>query len=105
MIVAGRHVRDPFEGHSALGVERDREGGEEAVWSMAHHYVALAGIAATHLALDSCRQARPLEILGDEGHSAGHSIVSCERGIVVLLQDLQDEDRRARRDEEATLLV
>ena len=28
-----------------------------------------------------------------------------ERGIVVLVQDLQDESRRVRRDEEATLLV
>ena len=72
---------------------------------MAHHLVALAGIATAHVALDNCGQARPLEILGDEGLGAGHSIVSRERGIVVLLQDLQDEGRRFRRDEEATLLV
>ena len=36
---------------------------------------------------------------------AGHSIVACERGIVVLLEDLQDEGRGGRSDEEATLLV
>ena len=72
---------------------------------MAHHLIALAGIAAAHVALDNCRQAGPLEILGDEGLSAGDSIVSHERGIVVLLQDMQDEGRRVRRDEEATLLV
>ena len=36
---------------------------------------------------------------------ADHSIVPRERGIVVLLQDAQDEGRRVRRDEEATLLV
>ena len=72
---------------------------------MAHHLVALVGIETAHVALDSCGQARPLEILGDEGLSPGHSIVSRERGIVALLQDLQDEGRRVRRDEEATLLV
>ena len=88
-----------------LGVGRVWEGGEEAVWGMAHHLVALAGIAAAHVALDSCGQAKPLEMLGDEGLSAGHSIVSRERGIVVLLQDLQDEGHLVRGDEEATLLV
>ena len=55
---------------------------------MAHHLVALAGIAGAHVALDSFCQARPVEILGNEGQIAGDCIVSRERGIVVLLQDL-----------------
>ena len=72
---------------------------------MAHHLVALAGVAAAHIALDGCSQPRPLKKLGDEGLGTGHTIVSRQRRIVVLLQDLQDEGRRGRGDEEATLLV
>ena len=48
---------------------------------------------------------RPLKIQGDEGLGAGHTIVTRERRIVVLLQDLQDKGRGGRGNEEATLLI
>ena len=71
---------------------------------MAHHLVALAGVAAANIALDSGSQPRPLKILGDGGLGAGHTIVARKGRIMVLLQDLQDEGRGGRGDEEATLL-
>ena len=72
---------------------------------MAHHFVALVGVTAANIALDSGSQTRPLKILGDEGLGAGHTIVTRERRIVVLLQNLQDKGRGGRGDEEATLLI
>ena len=43
---------------------------------MAHHLVALAGVAAAHIALGNCSRPRQLEVLGDEGLGTGHTIVA-----------------------------
>ena len=105
MVVTGRQVRVLVQGHTAPRFIGDRKWVQESVGGMAHHLVPLASITAANIALDSNSQPRPLKILGDKGLGAGHTIVTRERRIVVLVQDLQDEGRGGRGNEEATLLI
>ena len=63
MIVTGRQIRDPVEGHAAPRPGRDRKKIQESVRRMPDHLVALAGVAAADEAVDSCGETWPLEIL------------------------------------------
>ena len=75
VVVAWRQVRDPVRGHVAPKFIRDREGVQETVGRVAHHLVSLARITTAHVALDSCSEPRPLEVLLHECLRPRHSVV------------------------------
>ena len=66
------------------------EGVEESVGCVSHHFVSMARIAALHVALDSCSKPLPLEVLPHERLRPRHAIVSRQRRVVVLAEDLED---------------
>ena len=72
---------------------------------MPHHLVPLARITAPHVALDSYRQPGPLEVLCHQCLRARHPVVSRQRGVMVLLENAQNQGCRRGRDEDAVLMV
>ena len=55
---------------------------------MPHDFVALVGVTTAHVPFDTCGEPRPLVVLGHEGLGPRHAVVTGERAVVVLLQDL-----------------
>ena len=49
VVVAGRQISDPIQGHGALGLGRDRKRGQETVGSMSHHLISRTSITAPHV--------------------------------------------------------
>ena len=98
VVVTRRQIRDPIHGHAAPRFIGDREGVQESVGRVSHHFVPLARITALHVALDSCSKPLPLELLPHQRLRPRHAIVSRQRRVMVLAKDLEDEDCCCRRD-------
>ena len=72
---------------------------------MPHHLISLTGVTNANVGLDRSSDPRPLVVLGHEGLGPGHAVVPRERGVEIVLEDLQVEGSRAWVDEEAALGV
>ena len=58
---------------------------------MPNHLVSGARVVASHTIVDSCGHPWPYIILRNQCLCSGQPVVLGQRGVVILLQDLQDE--------------
>ena len=105
MVLAAWQIRDPVQRYAAPGPGRDRERVQGAERRMPHHLVALAGITAPDVGVDSSRKACPLEVLGDQRLRPRHAVVPRQGRVMILLEDGEDERPRRRGNENAVLVV
>ena len=75
VVLAGRQVRNPVQGHTAPGLSGDRKGVQEAV----------GRVTTAHVALDSCCQTWPFEVLRHECLRPRHAVVPRQRCVMVLM--------------------
>ena len=100
-----RQIHDPVEGHAKPGRGGDEEGIEKTKRRVLNDLIPLAGVTIAHVSIDCCSQSRPFEILGHDCLRPRHAVVSRERGIVILLQNLEDEGGCRGGNENAVLMV
>ena len=91
MGIAGRQIRDPVKGHAGPGPGGDWEGIKKTERRVPSDLIPLAGVTTAHISIDSCSHPRPFGVLGHECLRPRHAVVPRERGIVILLQNLEDE--------------
>ena len=72
---------------------------------MPYDFIPLACIATSDVGTDSCSKARPSEVLCNEGLDPGHTIVSSQGRVMILLHDFKNERSRSRGDKEKSLAV
>ena len=85
-------------------LDQGLEGIEKTERRVPNDLIPLAGVTAAHVSIGCCSQSRPFEVLGHECLRPRHAVVSREWGIVILLQNLEDEGGRGG-NEDAVLMV